>query len=166
MHTFPMTYNTEKLIENNGKSLRFEDILNDKKIRQLELVLEKYHKIVTHYGEGEVDGKTLYPRDLIMKTFKFEKPVTSIEITDFNPRQVSPFIEELKKFFFVEYTFFEIFISHFRTLCDVAIGRRRHKKIKIRLSCNFPDFEGFYYGYPLKEVAKYCLVKGFYHLIR
>ena len=44
-------------------------------------------------------------------TFKFEKPVTSIEIDGMNPENVIKFRKELEKFFFIEYTPIEIFIS-------------------------------------------------------
>ena len=122
---------------------------------------------MTDYSEGEDEnGVDIYPRDLIMRTFKFKKPLTSIEYLGMDFRLVSSFIEALKQFFFVEYDFIQIFISRFRILVDGAIGRRKRDGKRIKVSPYFPDLEGFYYGYPLIEVAKYCLKKGFNYLVK
>ncbi len=163
-----MANNSEILMEVNKKVTTLEDLLNEERIRQLEELLVRFNDLVTsYYSEGEdEDGEDLYPKDFIMTTFLFEKPVTSIEIGSMNLEEVVEFRGELEKFFFVEYTPSEIFISRFRTLCDVAIGIKNRNDITIKLSHNFPDLEGFFYGKPLKEIARYCLKKKKYHLIK
>ena len=162
-----MLDNSKKVIEGEPEFLTLEDLLNDERIIQLQEVLDEFDDIVTRDSEGvDENEEDIYPRDLIMRTFKFKKPLTSIEYHGMDFRLVSSFIGAMKQFFFVEFTFSEIFISRFRTLVDVAIGRRKRGGKRIKASCYFPDLEGFCYGYPLIEVAKYCLKKMKYHLIK
>lgn len=97
---------------------------------------------------------------------KFEKPLTSIETEDIDPKEVLNFRKELEKFFFVQSTPIQIFISHVRTLCDVAVGKEKRDGEDIKLSKYFPDLEGFFYGYSLEEVARYLLKEEKYHLIK
>ena len=74
---------------------------------------EQHPDILLKYKERKFPE--VYPEVLILETFTFEKPLTSVEIDDLKPKRVLQFIEDLEKFFFVTYKHNEIHISRFRT---------------------------------------------------
>lgn len=129
-------------------------ILSKEKLNNLEKLLVKYPDIITN---DEI-------KDSIAKTFTFKKPLTSIELYDKKIEKVIDFIGELEGFFFVDYVYFYpkppegiflglIFISRFKNLFDVAIYyANKHKGLLDK----FADLSGILFGYPSKEVAKYC----------
>ena len=129
-------------------------IINDEEVKKLEEVLMNYSDILSEFGIKEQ----------IIKSFKFEKSLTSIEIEGGNKEKVAQLMEELEEFFFVGQTYFEsdshelgfsglIFISRFKNLFDVAMSyANKHKG----LLDEFADLSGIIFGYSPKEVAKYC----------
>lgn len=129
-------------------------IINEEKIKKLETVLTNYPDILSEFGI----------KKQIIKTFKFEKPLASLELYDKNTQKVAQFIEDLESFFFVGNTYFEsesqevgfsglIFISRFKNVFDVAINYP--KKLKSLLD-EFADLSGILFGKSPKEVAQYC----------
>ena len=103
---------------------------------------------------------------MIKNTFTFDKPLTSIDISNVRSKKLIQFIDDLKKFFFVTYKSSEIHVSRFRTLCSVAIGELGEGENLVKLSERFADLAGNFYGYSPGEILQYCLDKGFYHLIK
>ena len=154
-----MTHNSGKVIEKDLDIWPLESLVNHERIMRLEEVLAKYPDILLSYQEG----KDIYPKDLIMDAYAFEKPLTSIEIDDIKSKKVLQLIKDLEEFFFVRYTSYEIYISRFKSLCNVAIDKPRNK---IGLSDEFADLAGILYGYSPKEVVQYCLKRRKYHLIK
>ena len=139
--------------------------ISEERIIKLERILANYPDILSEYGIKE----------LIVKTYKFEKPVTSIELYSKKTDKIAKFIEELEEFFFVAYVPFPvsqnseysglIFISRFRNLFDVAIN---YTKEHNGVLDEFADLSGILYGYSSKEIADYCSEERLkkYNLIR
>jgi len=125
------------------------------KVNRLEEVLANYPDILSEF---EI-------KEQIIKAFKFEKPLTSIEIEGENKEKVAQLIEELENFFFTGRIYFEpdsqesafsglIFISRFKNLFDAAMN---YAKKHNGLLDEFADLSGILFGYSSKEVAEYCL---------
>ena len=128
-------------------------IINEERIKKLKEILNKYPEMISDEEIG----------DSIIKTFRFEKPLVSIELYDRQTEKVLKFIEELEDFFFIGQIHFPesqksdfsglIFISRFRNIFDVAIHYvNKHKG----LLDEFADLSGILYGYTCKDVARYC----------
>jgi len=129
-------------------------IINEERIKKLEKVLTNYPDILSEFGI----------KKQIIKTFKFEKPLASLELYDKNTQKVALFMEEMEDFFFVGNTYFEsesqelgfsglIFVSRFKNVFEVAKNyARKHKS----LLDEFADLSGILFGKPPKEVAEYC----------
>ncbi len=159
-----MCENLLKLTEDISEDLEFDDLLSDEKIISFTQFLESYPDLLFEYCEGEKDDKTrIFPNDLIIKTFKFEKPLTGIETQDLDPTRILQFVKDLEYFFFTRQTPSQIYISRFRSLVDTALNVKRNE---VGLSGKHPDLESFLYGKSLKEIARYCLKEGLYHLIK
>lgn len=158
-----MANNSKEEVEENTEAITLKSFLSDERIRQLEGVLDEYPDIVSYDSEGEENDEDIFPKDLIMRAYKSEKPLTSIEIHSVKPKRARNFIKDLEKFFFVRYNSYEIYISRFRSLCNVAMDDPRKED---GLSGKCPDLEGILYGYSPKEVARYCLKEELYHLIK
>ena len=156
-----MANDSRKLIEEKVELRTLEHLISNEKVVRLEEVLTKYPDLLLNYKEGDV-----YPDVLILETFKFEKPLTSIEIDDMKSKRALQFIEDLKEFFFVNYNLNEIYISRFRTLCNVAIGKLGKRRKKVKFSDKFADLAGIFYGYSPKQIVQYCFKEGLYHLIK
>jgi len=128
--------------------------VNKEKVNRLEEILANYPDILSEFEINEQ----------IIKTFKFEKPITSIEIESGNSGKVSQLMEDLANFFFVGQIYFEpnsqefgfsglIFVSRFRNLLDVAITyANKHNG----LLDEFADLSGILCGISTEEVAEYC----------
>lgn len=159
-----MANNSRRLIEGNAELLTFESLVSIEKVMRLEGVLAKYPDILLNYKERK--NPEVYPNVLILETFKFEKPLTSVEVDDMKSKRALQFIEDLKEFFFVTYDDDEIHISRFKTLCDVAIGKFEREGKKINLSDRNADLAGLFYGYSLKQIVQYCFKRELYHLIK
>jgi len=159
-----MANNSKEVVEENAKTWTLESLITYEKVRQLEEVLAKYPDILLQYTERK--NPDVYPDILILETFTFEKPLTSVEIDDLKPKRVLQFIEDLRKFFFVTYKHDEIHISRFRTLCDIAIGKLGERGEEVRLSDRYADLAGLFYGYSPKQIVEYCLKRGLYDLIK
>lgn len=159
-----MANNSKKLIEENIESRTFECLISNEKVVRLEEVLAKYPDILLKYKERKYPE--VYPDVLILETFKFENPLTSIEIDDMKSKRALQFIEDLKEFFFVNYNLNEIYISRFRTLCGLPIGKFEREGKKIKLSDRNADLAGISYGYSLKQIVQYYFKEGLYHLIK
>jgi hypothetical protein len=144
------------------------DYLNETKIGDLINFLDRYPDIVKSYIEGKEDGINIYPKDLILRTFKLEKPVTSIELQNVKDRsRIQPFINELDKFFFVNPTPSEIHISRFKTMCALANAKANKKYLKdLSLSDKYGDFAGISYGKSPIETAKYCINNELFSLLK
>ena len=130
-------------------------MISEERIKKLEKVLANYPDILSEFGIKEQ----------IIKAFKFEKPLTSIELEGENNEKVSQLMKELEKFFFTGHIYFEpdsqefafsglIFISRFKNLFDVAMN---YAKKHNGLLDEFADLSGILFGYSSKEVAEYCL---------
>lgn len=129
-------------------------IINEERIKKLEKVLTNYPEILSEFGIKEH----------IIKAFKFEKPITSIEIESEDKEKVAQFMKEMENFFYVDHIYFEpdsqefgftglIFVSRFKNLFDVAINyAKKHKG----LLDEFADLSGILFGYSPLEVAEYC----------
>ena len=130
-------------------------MINEERIKKLEKVLDNYPDILSEF---EI-------KEQIIRTFKFEKPLTSIELEGENKEKVAQLIEELENFFFTGHIYFEpdsqestfsglIFISRFKNLFDAAMN---YAKKHNGLLDEFADLSGILFGYSSKEVAEYCL---------
>jgi len=129
-------------------------IISEERIKKLEKILSNYPDILSEFKI----------RNQIIKAFKFEKPLTSLELYDKNIQKVAQFMEMMEDFFFVGKTYFEsesqefgfsglIFVSRFKNVFNVAINyAKKHKS----LLDEFADLSGILYGYSSKEVADYC----------
>ena len=132
-------------------------MISEERIRKLEKVLLNYSDILSEF---EV-------KEQIIKAFKFEKPLTSIEVDSEDNEKIVQFMKELEKFFFVGHIYFEpdskefgfsglIFVSRFKNLFDVALNyANKHNG----LLDGFADLAGILYGYSSEEVAEYCSEK-------
>ena len=130
-------------------------IISEERVKNLVRVLSSYSDILSEFGI----------KDQIIKTFKFEKPLTSIEFEGENMEKVEQFMEELRNYFLVGHVYFEsdsdqlefsglVFLSRFKNLFNVAMNyANKHNG----LLDEFADLSGILFGYSSKEVAKYCL---------
>ncbi len=128
--------------------------VSKERIKKLEKVLANYPDILSEF---EI-------KEQIIKAFKFEKPLTSIEVEGENKEKVAQLMEELEEFFFVGKTYFEsdsqdlgysglIFVSRFKNLFEVAMNyANKHNG----LLDEFADLSGILFGYSCEEVANYC----------
>ena len=129
-------------------------LIDEERIKTLEEVLANYPDILSEFGI----------KDHILKAYKFEKPITSIEIESENTEKVTQLMEELEDFFFVGHIYFEpdsrefgfsglIFISRFKNLFDVVM---KYANEHNGLLDEFADLSGILFGYSTKKVAEYC----------
>ncbi len=130
-------------------------IINEERIKKLEKVLANYPDILSEF---EI-------KEQIIRTFKFEKPLTSIELEGENKEKVAQLMKELENFFFTGHIYFEpdsqesvfsglVFISRLKNLFNVAMNyANKHNG----LLDEFADLAGILFGYSFKEVAEYCL---------
>ena len=125
------------------------------KVNRLEEVLANYPDILSEF---EI-------KEQIIKAFKFEKPLTSIEVDSEDNEKVVQFMKEMEDFFFVGHIYFEpdsqefefsglIVVSRFKNLFDVAMN---YAKKHNGLLDEFADLSGILFGYSPLEVAEYCL---------
>jgi len=125
--------------------------IDEKRIRKLVKVLANYSSILIEFGI----------KDQIIKTFKFEKPLTSIEIVSEENDKIKQFMKEMEEFFFIGNTDYEtdsqfsslVFVSRFKNLLDVAIS---YTSMHNSVLDKFADLSGILTGYSPKEVAEYC----------
>lgn len=129
-------------------------IISEERIKKLEKVLAKYPDILSEF---EI-------KEQIIKAFKFEKPLTSIEFEGENKEKVGQLMEEFENFFFTGCIYFEpdsqeftfsglIFISRFKNLFDAAMNyANKHNG----LLDEFADLSGILFGYSVKDVVEYC----------
>ncbi len=130
------------------------DFVSKEKVNRLEEVLANYPNILSEF---EI-------KEQIIKAFKFEKPLTSIELEGENKEKVAQLMEELENFFFTGRIYFEpdsqesafsglLFISRFKNLFDAAMNyAKKHNGVLDE----FADLSGILFGYSSKEVAEYC----------
>ena len=129
-------------------------MISEERIKKLEKVLAYYPDILSEF---EI-------KDQIIKAFKFEKPLTSIEVDSEDNEKVIQFMKEMEDFFFVGHIYFEpnsrefgfsglIFISRFKNLFDVAM---KYANEHNGLLDEFADLSGILFGSSFKEVAEYC----------
>ena len=104
-------------------------------------------------------------KEQIIKAFKFEKPLTSIEVDTEDNEKAVQFMEELENYFFVGHIYFEpdskefgfsglILVSRFKNPFDVAMN---YAKKHNGLLDEFADLLGILCGISFEEVAEYCL---------
>jgi len=129
-------------------------IISEERIKKLEKILSNYPDILSEFGL----------KNQIIKAFKFEKPLASLELYDKNTQKLAQFMEDMEDFFFVGNTHFEsesqefgfsglIYVSRFKNVFDVAINyAKKHKS----LLDEFADLSGILFGKTTKEVAQYC----------
>ena len=137
-------------MEKAGSKIEIEK----EKVENLGKVLKRYEGL---FAEARPDVVTLD----VVKAYRFEKPLTSIEIYDRKAESVRQFMKALEEYFFVSPTTdsisddigsqFEglVFVSRFKTLVEVAVEYEG-------LSDAVGDLAGVLYGYPLKSIASYC----------
>ena len=129
-------------------------MISEERIKKLEKILANYPDILSEF---EI-------KEQIIKTFKFEKPLTSIELEGENKEKVAQLMKELEKFFFTGRIYFEpnsrefgfsglIFISRFKNLFDVVM---KYANEHNGLLDEFADLSGILFGSSSKEVAEYC----------
>ena len=129
-------------------------IINEERIKKLEKVLANYPDILSEF---EI-------KEQIIKAFKFEKPLTSIELEGENKEKVAQLTKGLENFFFTGQIYFEpdsqesafsglIFISRFKNLFAAAM---KYATKHNGLLDEFADLSGILFGYSSKEVAEYC----------
>jgi hypothetical protein len=51
-------------------------------------------------------------------------------------------------------------------LCDASVGKLGEGDNIVRLSDNYTDLAGLFYGYSPKSILGYCLKESKYHLIK
>ncbi len=129
-------------------------IIKEEEVKKLEEVLVKYPEILSEFGIKEQ----------IIKSCKFEKPLTSIEIERGDKEKAVQLLKDLEDFFFTGQIYFEsdsqefgfsglILISRFKNLFDVAMNyANKHNG----LLDEFADLSGIIFGYSPKDVAEYC----------
>ena len=102
------------------------DFVSEERIKKLEKILDNYPDILGEFGI----------KDQIIKAFKFEKPLTSIEVDSEDNKKVVQFMKEMENFFFVGHSYFEpdsrefgfsglIFVSRFKNV------RERERPFKL-----------------------------------
>lgn len=72
----------------------YESLIDEEKVSQLKNVLSKYPFL------DDIAERNVYS-ELLMDTFLFEKPLTSIELERIPPNMITTFIANLEQFFFV-----------------------------------------------------------------
>jgi len=159
-----MANNSRKAIEENLEETTFESLVSIEKVMRIEDVLAEYPDLLLNYKERK--NPEVYPSVLILETYKFEKPLTSIEVDDTESKRTQQLIEDLKEFFFVTFDHHQIHVSRFRTLSRMAIGKFEEDGKKVELSDRNADYAGLFYGKSLKQIVEYCLKRGLYHLIK
>ena len=129
-------------------------MISEERIKKLEKVLANYPDILSEF---EI-------KEQIIKAFKFEKPLTSIELEGENKENVAQLMKELENFFFTGHIYFEpdsqeltfsglIFISRFKNLFHAAMNyAKKHNGVLDE----FADLSGIVFGYSSEEVAEYC----------
>ncbi len=128
--------------------------VSKERVKKLEKILIIYSNLLSEFGI----------KDQIMEAFKFQKPLTSIEVDSEDSERVALFMKEMEHFFFVGHVYFEpdsqefgffglIIISRFKNLFDVAIT---YAKKHNGLVDEFADLSGILYGYSPEEIAEYC----------
>ena len=134
-------------------------MISEERIKKLEKILANYPDILSEF---EI-------KEQIIKAFKFEKPLTSIELEGEDKEKIAQLMEELDNFFYTGRIYFEpdsqesafsglIFISRFKNLFDAAMNyANKHNG----LLDEFADLSGILFGYSPKEVADYCLEERF-----
>jgi len=129
-------------------------MISEERIRKLEKVLVNYSNILSEF---EI-------KEQVLKAFKFQKPLTSIEVESEDNEKLVRFMKELEDFFFVGHVNFEydsqefgfsglVLLSRFKNLFDVAF---KYAKEHNGLLDEFADLSGIFAGKSPKEVAKYC----------
>ncbi len=128
--------------------------ISEERIKNLEKVIADYPDILSEF---EI-------KDQILNAYKFQKPLTSIEVESENNEKVSQLMKELESFFFVGHSFFEpdsrefgfsglIFVTRFKNVLNVALYyANKHNG----LLDEFADLSGILCGISYEEVAKYC----------
>ena len=72
-------------------------LINEERIKKLEKVLANYPDMLSEFGIKEQ----------ILKSFKFEKPLASIELYDKKTEKLIKFLEDLEDFFFIGRVYFD-----------------------------------------------------------
>ncbi len=163
-----MMNNLYTVLKKNGQPLTYKDLITEERVNQLKQTLKKYKNIVKGYSEGGDKENPIYPSHLILDTYTFEKPLTSIEECDLKNIDVLHFFQDMKNFFFVTYksSTSEINVSRFRTLSKLPLIGLEGSYTEIRFSEAFADFVGNSYGKTPKQLANYCLKEKLYDLIK
>ena len=138
--------------------------LDEKKIKELKVVLDNSSELFAEVGVGR----------LVMRAYKFQKPVTSFEIYNNNFERITQLIQNLEKFFFVKYMpatkdSGEIHISRFKFIFEEALKTLAKISENESLATdNYADLLGLYYGRDSYELAQYCSKKRMktYNLIK
>ena len=122
-------------------------IIDTRQVKKLEDVIAKYSEI---HNE----------RESLIKTFRFEKPLASIELYHKDSQKVLEIMKELEEFFFVAYVHIErhhseelLFMSRFRNLVDVA---EIYAKDYNGFFDEYADISGLLFGYSTNKIAEYC----------
>lgn len=137
--------------------------------------IKELENILTSYRPDIISGYWVVEE--IIRAYKSEKPVTSIELYDKKIKIISRLIEELKEFFMVGQVSFDpdppkstfsgdIYLSRFKNPFDVIMDYASKGN---GLKESFADLSGFLVlGKPPKEVAQYCLKERMkkYNLIK
>ena len=123
--------------------VNFDVDVSDESIRELYTILNNYNEVLRY-----VSSKWHTQLDLILMTFRLEKPVTSIELYPESDSVVSSLEEDLSDFFFVYRDDKILYISRFRTLIEIIENQDG-------LSDSNADLGGILYGFSPENVAGY-----------
>lgn len=134
--------------------------VSKEKVNRLEKVLAKYPDILSEF---EI-------KEQIIKAFKFEKPLTSIELEGENKEKFAQLMEELENFFFTGHIYFEpdsqefvfsglIFVSRFKNLFEATMN---YAKKHNGLLDEFADLSGILFT--LKILQNVIFIIWYHHL--
>ena len=135
------------------KSNRIKDVELVKKeaINELNEIIEKYNNL---YEEKDIEH-------LILQAYTLDKVLTEIEIFKKDIDEVLRYIDELEKFFFVDYLNHSkrnkkftgvVHITRFLSVLDVVKEFGHLQPYE-----DYHDLRGILFGYSLKEIAEFCI---------
>ena len=133
---------------------RVNDSSSQEKIKELKTILAGYRHLI-------IDG--YFMRD-VLKAFTSKKPVTSIEVSNLEPKVVNQLQKDLKKFFYVDQGYsnpdlleYNFFVSRYKNLPNIISF---YSKNNSGVYDRFPDLAGAFLldlvKYPLQKIAFYC----------
>lgn len=129
--------------------LEFNFEVNKQRVAELKQTLSKYKTLeVTGFTDASIS-------ELIILTYKLDKPVTLVEIDEEFVDYREEFIDDMKNFFFVYDDGFGIYISRFKTPIQVIEDIDELHPNSGALSDEVADLSGIFFGFDTHNIAGY-----------